>query len=234
MQVSASSAGLFYAPASRPDAAQPEGAAQTAEEKQLASQQEKTEAREKQAIAEEVQRLQQRDLEVRTHEQAHIAAAAGLSVSGPFYEMTQGPDGKAYVTDGHVTIDSSPAGTAEATVDKARRIRAAALAPAQPSSADLSVAAKASQMEAQAQAEVRAEQQGEATGEAEGEDALTQFSPDVAAASSLVAQAVAQAESFSPESKQDKKTSHLAHDPDAQRKAFSAGSGRSPGLLGRA
>jgi len=194
MQISSSSSHLFYAPAQRPEAASPRSD-QTEEEKQVAAQQKQVEAQEKQAIEQEVQRLQQRDLEVRTHEQAHLAAAGGLAVSGPHYEMTKGPDGKQYVTDGHVTIDSSPAGNPEATVDKARRIRAAALAPARPSAADLSVAAKASQMEAQAQAEVRAEEQDEAQDKDAAEDALSGFGPDVAAADGLVAQAVAQGES---------------------------------------
>ena len=54
---------------------------------------------------EEVKKLKERDKEVKEHEQAHIAAGAGLSIGPPKYEYTVGPDGKRYVTDGEVSIN---------------------------------------------------------------------------------------------------------------------------------
>ncbi|MFC3533527.1 putative metalloprotease CJM1_0395 family protein [Vogesella facilis] len=97
--------------------------------------------------------LQNRDREVRAHEQAHLAAASGISVSGPSYDYQQGPDGARYAIGGSVSIEVSPARTPQETAQKARIIQGAALAPAQPSGQDLAVAARARQMELQALAE---------------------------------------------------------------------------------
>ena len=98
-----------------------------------------------------VQQLKARDQEVRQHEQAH-AAVGGQYAGAPTYEYTRGPDGKRYAVAGEVSISTSEvAGDPKATIDKARVIRAAALAPAEPSAQDRRVAAEASQMEIQAQ-----------------------------------------------------------------------------------
>jgi len=99
--------------------------------------------------------LRARDREVRAHEQAHLAAAGGLATSGPNYSLTIGPDGRLYAVGGSVDVDTSPvAGDPEATIDKARQLIAAALAPAQPSAADLKVAAQAAAMELRARLEI--------------------------------------------------------------------------------
>lgn len=106
---------------------------------------------------EEVAQLRQlvaRDREVRQHEQAHLAASGGLAKSAASYSMQKGPDGKTYAIGGEVSIDASPGKTAEETLRKARIIQAAALAPADPSGQDRSVAAAAQAMELQAQAEI--------------------------------------------------------------------------------
>jgi ribosomal protein L12E/L44/L45/RPP1/RPP2 len=50
-------------------------------------------------------------------------------------------------------------GNPEATIQKAKQIRAAALAPADPSTQDRAVAASASAMESQAQQELQKEEQ---------------------------------------------------------------------------
>ncbi|WP_235896559.1 putative metalloprotease CJM1_0395 family protein [Oceanidesulfovibrio marinus] len=101
-----------------------------------------------------VSELQQRDTEVRNHEQAHVAAGGGHVVGGARYDTTEGPDGEQYATSGEVSIDTSPVpGNPEATMEKAHTVRRAALAPAQPSGQDRAVAAKASAMEAQARME---------------------------------------------------------------------------------
>jgi len=105
------------------------------------------------AIAE----LKKIDREVRAHEQAHLAAAGGLARGGASFGYTQGPDGRRYAVSGEVSIDTSPGSNPEATLLKAQRIQAAALAPAQPSGADRAIASAASQMAASARAELLTE-----------------------------------------------------------------------------
>ena len=114
------------------------------------------------AVQRQIAELAARDREVRAHEQAHVAAGGSLITSGPTYTYQTGPDRRRYAVGGEVGIDTSPVrGDPEATIDKARRIRAAALAPAEPSAQDRSVAARASQMESSARVEL-ARQQREA------------------------------------------------------------------------
>lgn len=111
-----------------------------------------------------VRELQQRDREVRQHEAAH-AAAGGQYAGAPSYTYQRGPDGRQYAVGGEVSIDVSPVdGDPEATLQKARQIQAAALAPAEPSAQDKSVAAAAGALERQAQAELAAERQAEVSG----------------------------------------------------------------------
>lgn len=98
--------------------------------------------------------LKQRDTEVRNHENAHLAAAGSLATSGANFTFQAGPDGKNYAIGGDVHIDTSPGRTPEESIQKAQTIRAAALAPADPSPQDLKVAAAASQMEMQAAAKL--------------------------------------------------------------------------------
>src|SRR5690606_18635988 len=74
------------------------------------------------------------------------------------FTYESGPDGARYAVDGEVSVDTSPEETPEETIAKAQVIRRAALAPAEPSAADRSVAAQATQMEAQARAELAKEQ----------------------------------------------------------------------------
>lgn len=104
----------------------------------------------------QVDELSARDREVRQHEQAHLAAAGPYARGGPTYSYQSGPDGKQYAIGGQVNIDTSPIeGDPEATAQKARVVRAAALAPAEPSGQDLSVAASATKLEQDALAEIR-------------------------------------------------------------------------------
>ncbi len=103
-----------------------------------------------------VRSLQARDQQVRAHEQAHLAASGGLATSGASYTYQKGPDGVSYAIGGEVSIDVSAGRTPEDTIARAATIRAAALAPADPSGQDRAVAAAASQMEQQAYAEVAA------------------------------------------------------------------------------
>lgn len=98
--------------------------------------------------------LQQTDRKVRAHEMAHVAAGAGLVSKGASYSYETGPDGQRYAVAGEVSIDTSPGGTPEETIEKARQIKAAALAPANPSPQDRSVAAMADRMAVQAALEI--------------------------------------------------------------------------------
>lgn len=99
-----------------------------------------------------VDRLAARDREVRAHEQAH-ARVGGQYAGSPSYTYQTGPDGKRYAIGGSVAIDVSPVpGDPEATIAKMEQVKAAALAPAEPSSADRRIAtlAEAASREAQA------------------------------------------------------------------------------------
>jgi len=108
----------------------------------------------------QVQKLQERDREVRAHEQAHIAAGGQHVSGGASFSFQTGPDGRQYAIGGSVQIDTSPVpGNPKATEEKARAVRRAALAPASPSSTDQNVAAKAAAMESRARSEL-AEQAG--------------------------------------------------------------------------
>ena len=99
-----------------------------------------------------VDELKRRDREVRAHEQAHMAAAGGHALGGPSYSFQTGPDGHRYAIGGEVKIDTSPVrDDPRATIAKAQTVRAAALAPADPSGADRAVAAAAAKMESEAQ-----------------------------------------------------------------------------------
>lgn len=97
--------------------------------------------------------LQARDSEVRAHEAAHQASGAGLT-GGASFSTQKGPDGKDYAVGGEVSIDVSSGSTPQETIAKAQKVRAAALAPADPSPQDRAVAAQAMQMESQARMEL--------------------------------------------------------------------------------
>lgn len=103
--------------------------------------------------------LKKRDLDVKAHEQAHMAAGGPVVQGGATYQYQTGPDGKMYAVGGEVKIDVSPERTPEATIRKMQQVRKAALAPAQPSSTDRAVAAQASQVEAQARMEKNSDAQ---------------------------------------------------------------------------
>lgn len=117
-------------------------------------QQSEQEQQQQQAEQREIRELQTRDQEVRTHEQAH-ATVGGRYAGAPSYEYQQGPDGKRYAVGGEVQIDVAPIpGDPAATIQKMQQVKAAALAPAEPSAADRSVASTAQQRLIAAQAEL--------------------------------------------------------------------------------
>ena len=101
-------------------------------------QQERTDAEQAQG-----RELKARDAEVKAHERAH-AAVGGQYAGSPSYEYQRGPDGRDYAIGGEVPIDASPvSGDPKATIDKMEQVKAAALAPAEPSAQDRKVAAQA-------------------------------------------------------------------------------------------
>ncbi len=102
----------------------------------------------------EVTELKKIDQEVRAHEQAHLRAAGPYASGGASFTYATGPDGKQYAVGGEVKIDISPESDPEATLRKAEAIQAAAAAPAEPSSQDRGIGAKASQMAHEAQREL--------------------------------------------------------------------------------
>jgi hypothetical protein len=116
----------------------------------------------------QIDQLKKIDQTVRAHEQAHLAAAAGLATSGATFTYRRGPDGKQYAVGGEVSIDASPGRTPQETISKAERIQAAALAPADPSGQDRAVASRAAQMGREAQQELTQEKLDAAKGKDSG------------------------------------------------------------------
>lgn len=102
----------------------------------------------------QVEKLKQVDASVRQHEAAH-QAAGGSFAGGASFTYTRGPDGKNYATAGEVPIDISRESAPAATIAKMDQVKAAALAPADPSSQDARVAAQADALKIQAQQELR-------------------------------------------------------------------------------
>ncbi|KPZ68518.1 SprA-related family protein [Shewanella sp. P1-14-1] len=141
---------------------------QSAEKDKLEKQDQVEQAEKEQADQEKVQQqkdeaiikaLAARDLEVKTHEQAH-AAVGGNYANSPEYTYEKGPDGKRYAVEGKVNIDVGVIeGDAQATVTKMQKVYAAAMAPVQPSSADLQVAAEATRKLNEAKKELIVERQ---------------------------------------------------------------------------
>jgi hypothetical protein len=99
-----------------------------------------------------VAELRARDAEVRAHEAAHQAAAGDLAGGASFTYQT-GPDGRQYAVGGEVTVELRAGRTPDETIGNAQRVRRAALAPANPSAQDLSVAGAASRLEAGARSQ---------------------------------------------------------------------------------
>jgi hypothetical protein len=142
------------APARAPDTASTETASDDATSTAAAD-------AEQQASDEMIAQLGSRDRDVKSHEAAHMAAAGVYALGEASYTYQTGPDGKQYAIGGEVGVDMSTVpGNPRATIAKMMAIRAAALAPADPSPQDISVAAAASQIEAQARAELNQDLNG--------------------------------------------------------------------------
>lgn len=80
---------------------------------------------------------------MKAHEHAH-ATVGGQYAQSPSFKYEKGADGQRYATDGEVQIDVSIIpGDPIATINKMKQVYAAAMAPVDPSSADIRVAAEA-------------------------------------------------------------------------------------------
>lgn len=113
---------------------------QQAQEQEIQAQ-EKVQAQQQQQVDE----LKTRDSEVKAHEHAH-ATVGGQYAQSPSFKYEKGADGQRYATDGEVQIDVSPVGGDPlATINKMKQVYVAAMAPVDPSSADIRVAAEALQ-----------------------------------------------------------------------------------------
>lgn len=124
----------------------------------------------------QLNKLKARDREVRQHEAAHLAAAGGLATSGSSFTYQKGPDGVNYAIGGEVSINTSPGDTPQETLRRAQIIRAAALAPADPSGQDRAVAAQASQMAQEANAEISQQQQSSTPNNGDGSGRSSEIS----------------------------------------------------------
>ncbi len=114
-----------------------------------------------------VKKLQARDREVKAHEAAH-QAVGGRYTGAASFTYERGPNGKLYAVGGEVPIDTGTVpGDPDATIAKLRTVRRAALAPAEPSAQDRSVAVRAEAGVRQAQSERQTEKVEERTAAAE-------------------------------------------------------------------
>lgn len=119
------------------------------------------EVRIEKAEQQQISKLSARDREVRAHEAAH-SSIGGQYAGGASFTLKQGPNGVSYAIGGEVPIDlSAIPDDPAATVRKMQTVQRAALAPAEPSSADRAVAAQAGQIAQQARAQIQSEQAGE-------------------------------------------------------------------------
>jgi len=109
-----------------------------------------------------VSELRNRDREVRAHEQAHVSAGGAYISGGISYQYQRGPDNRSYAVGGEVGIDTAPeSDNPGATITKMQTVRAAALAPNDPSAQDRAVAAAAARNESIARADLAAEERND-------------------------------------------------------------------------
>ena len=107
-------------------------------------------------IQEEIIKLKQTDAHVKAHEAAH-KAAGGSFAGAAHYTYVTGPDGKKYAVAGEVPIAIKKGNTPEETIANMEIVKAAALAPSDPSPQDLKVAATAERIENQARIKLNQE-----------------------------------------------------------------------------
>ena len=97
-----------------------------------------------------LQRLQDRDAKVRSHELAHVMAAGGQAQGLPQYTYQTGPDGRQYAVGGAVNISIISSGDAENAARQAETAQRAALATGETSTRDALTSNQAGEMAARA------------------------------------------------------------------------------------
>lgn len=102
------------------------------------------------AMQAQIAELKQTEEKVKAHEAAHKAVGGNLASSAS-YSYTRGPDGQSYITGGEVQINMSDGRTPQETISRMQQVIRAALAPADPSGQDRSVAAAAASRMTEAQ-----------------------------------------------------------------------------------
>ena len=100
------------------------------------------------ATQQKISQLQAIDSQVKAHEMAHQAAGGSLA-GAAHYTLKKGPDGKDYAVAGEVPIKIEKGKDPQETIQNMEQIKAAALAPSDPSPQDLKVAQTAEMIEAQ-------------------------------------------------------------------------------------
>ena len=116
----------------------------------------------------QIETLAARDREVRAHEQAHVAVGGQFTGAASF-SYQEGPNGVRYAVGGEVSISSGAvSGDPQATISKAQQVQRAALAPAEPSTQDRSVAANAARLALDARSQLSNLQAEERVTEREG------------------------------------------------------------------
>lgn len=108
-----------------------------------------------------IRELRARDQEVRAHEAAH-ASVGGQYAGAPSYSFETGPNGVRYAVGGEVPISlPSSGGDPQQTIRAAEQVRRAALAPANPSGQDRSIASRATLVASSARVELAEQREGE-------------------------------------------------------------------------
>lgn len=91
-------------------------------------------------LARVLSKFRNKDLEVRTHEQAHATIAHTTSPIA--YNYQEGPDGKMYAVGGSVRFDTSIPEDPKSAIFKMEMLQKAASAPVETSAADNTIAAQ--------------------------------------------------------------------------------------------
>jgi hypothetical protein len=136
-------------------------------------------------VEQQVTHLKARDAEVRAHELAH-ASVGGAAAGAPSYDFKTGPDGRRYAVGGEVSIDISEVkGDPRATIAKMNKVKAAALAPVDPSGQDKRIAATATTKIQQAHADLVVENNTESSTSASKENLRVDSADDSGTKSAL-------------------------------------------------
>ena len=131
---------------------------------------------EQQNIDRQVRKLENIEQKVKAHETAHKAVGGALA-GAVSYQYAVGPDGKRYIVGGEVSIQTPEGSTPKETVQNMERVVKAALAPADPSSQDRVVAARANAIKLRVQQEVMKNTVNESYGQdsSESQSAFTEY-----------------------------------------------------------